>query len=63
MMLGAVHVAKLIKQSLRHQRYTVRMQSSANFYIEHLLNVNCIEMTKIKNKRPGMALKTFDAIR
>ena len=25
------------------------------FYIEHLFTVNCIEKTKIKEKRPGMA--------
>ena len=26
-----------------------------NIYIEHLFSVNCIEKTKIKKKRPGMA--------
>ena len=40
----------------RHQRLTVRIQSSAKLYIEHLLTVNCIEQTKIKKMRPGVAL-------
>ena len=26
------------------------------FYIEHLFTVNCIERTKVKKKRPGMAI-------
>ena len=37
---------------------TVRIQSSANFYMEHLLTVNCKQKTKIKKKRPTMAFYT-----
>jgi len=33
----------------------VRIQSSANFYIQHLFTANCIRKTKIKKNRPGMA--------
>ena len=35
------------------QRSGVRIQSLANFYIEHLFSVKCIEKTKINQKRPG----------
>ena len=38
----------------RYQRSAVRIQSLAKF-IEHLFTVNCIEKTKIKKQRPGMA--------
>ena len=39
----------------RYQRSAVRIQSLANFYIKHLLIVNCNEKTKMKKTRPGMA--------
>ena len=39
----------------RHQRSAVQIQSLALFYMEHLFTVNCVEKTKIKKKRPGMA--------
>ena len=35
----------------------VRIQSSANFYKEHLFSVNCIDKTQVKKKTPGMAFK------
>ena len=38
----------------QYQRSAVQIQSSAKF-IEQLYTVNCIEKTKIKIKRPGMA--------
>ena len=44
-------VAQLAEQL---QRSAVRIQVSVNFYIP-LLTVNCIEKTKRKKKRPGMA--------
>ena len=36
------------------ERSAVRIQSPAKF-VEHLFTVNCIEKTKIKKKRLGMA--------
>ena len=41
--------------SVASNRSAVRIQSSANFYMEHLFTVNCIDKTKIKKKRPEMA--------
>ena len=38
----------------QHQRSPVRVQSSANFLMEHLFTVNCIEMTKIMKKEAGV---------
>ena len=38
--------------SFRDQMSAVRIQSLANFNMEHLFTVNCDEMTKIKKKRP-----------
>ena len=35
-------------------RSAVHLQSSANFFAEHLFTVNCIEKTKIKKKRLGI---------
>ena len=46
-------VAQLVERSV--QTPEVRIQSSANFYIEHLLTVNCKEETKMKKEMPGMA--------
>ena len=34
-------VDKLVERSLRDQRSAVRIQSSANFHVEHLFTVNC----------------------
>ena len=39
----------------RQQRSVFWIQSSANFYIEHLFTVNCKENTRINKKRLGMA--------
>ena len=39
----------------RHQRSSVRNQSLANFYVEHLLTVNCIEKIITKKKRSVLA--------
>ena len=49
----AVVEAQLVERSLPTPE--VRIQSSANFYVEHLLTVYCIEKTKIKKKMPWMA--------
>ena len=38
-------------QSSRSQRSTVRIHSSAIFYIEHLFSINCIKKAKITRKR------------
>ena len=48
----------------RHMRSKVRIQYSANFikntWLLASITVNCIEQTKIKKKRPGMAhLKNY----
>ena len=43
--------------SVASNRSAVRIQSSANFYMEHLFSVNCIDKTKIKKKRPLWATK------
>ena len=40
----------------QHQRSPVRVQSSANFLMEHLFTVNCIEMTKIMKKEAGVRI-------
>ena len=40
---------------MQNQKSAVRIQSLANFYVEHLFTVNCIERTNIKKKRPGKA--------
>ena len=45
----------MVERSLSNQRSAVRIQSSANFYLEHIFTVNCIEKTKTKEKRLGMA--------
>ena len=54
-------LTQLVERLLPFQRSMVQIQSWANFYNEHLFTVNCIEMTKIKKKRPGKAhfLKNF----
>ena len=39
----------------RHQGSAERVESLANFDMKHLFTINCIEKTKIKKKRPGMA--------
>ena len=46
-------VAQLVERSV--QTPEVRIQSSANFYIEHLFTVNYIEKANIKKKRRGIA--------
>ena len=47
-------VAQLVEQLLPIQRSAVRIQSSAKIYCV-LNNKKCIEKTKIKKKRPGIA--------
>ena len=50
--IGAVGVAQLVERLLWYYRSAVRIQPSANIYIEHLFIFNCIEKKKIKKKRP-----------
>ena len=43
-----------VRDCFQYQRSSVRIQSAAKLYIVHLLLLT-VEMTKIKNTRPGMA--------
>ena len=43
-------VAQLVERSLHTPEVSVQIQSAANFYIEHMFTVNCIEKMKIKKK-------------
>ena len=45
-----VVVAQLVERSLHTPEVSVQIQSAANFYIEHMFTVNCIEKMKIKKK-------------
>ena len=56
----AVVVAKLKEWSLPTPEVYGSNPVISNIYIEHLFTVNCIEKTKIKKKRPGMALLKKD---
>ena len=52
--MWAVVVAQLVERSLPYQRSAVHWQKFID--IEHLFTLKlCIEKTKIKKKRPGMA--------
>ena len=45
----------VVVAQLAEQRSAVRIQSSVNFCKERSSIVNCVEKTKLKKKRPGMA--------
>ena len=45
-------VALLVEHRFRQQRSEVQTQSLANFHIEHMFTVDCIEKTK-KEKEAG----------
>ena len=46
-------VDKLVERSLRDQRSAVRIQSSANFHVEHLFTVNCTVLKIWKKRKRG----------
>ena len=54
--LNIVSYVALVVAQLAERLLLTPIQSPASFYIVHLFNFNCIENTKIKKKRPGMAL-------
>ena len=53
--LWAVVVAQLVERSLAIPEDQGWNPVIGKIYIEHLFTVNCIEKTKIKKKRSGMA--------
>ena len=53
--IRAVVVAQLVERLLPIPGVLGSNSAIENFFIEHLFTVNCIEKTKIKKKRPGMA--------
>ena len=48
-------MAQLVERSLPTSEVRGSNPAIGNFYIEHLFTVNCVEKTKIKKKRSGMA--------
>ena len=53
--LWAVVVAQLVERSLAIPEDQGWNPVIGKIYIEHLFTVNCIEKTKLKKKRSGMA--------
>ena len=51
-----VVVAQLVEWSLLIPEVGGSNPSMANFYIEHLVTVNCIEKAKLTKKRVGLAI-------
>ena len=49
-------MAQLVERSLPNPEVSGSNPSMANFYIEHLVTVNCIEKAKLTKKRVGMAI-------
>ena len=49
-------VAQLVERSLPLQEVCSSNPVIGKKYIEHLITVNCVEKTKMKKKRPGLAL-------
>ena len=54
--IKAVLVAQLVERSLPIPEVHSSNPVVGKIQIEHLLTVNCIEKTKIKKKRQGIAL-------
>ena len=48
-------VAQLVEQSILTPEVRGSNPIIGKIYIAHLLTLNCIEKTKVKKKRPGMA--------